>query len=186
MREELVARNVDQPVRRTAWIAGQARVFLRAATEDPGIPRLRAGPGLRAPPRRDRSAASGTTSTSPEGARSSAPAWCASTADSCAARSKSAAGVRALPLVSLTRAALLAARDRQADQRSAAGMLEYVTDWQETGNVFTTRSGRPVQPRNLSRSFDRIVAATGLPKHRVPRPAPHRGHDAQSLGVPCT
>ena len=29
--------------------------------------------------------------------------------------------------------------------------------------MFTTRSGRPVEPRNFSRSFDRIVTAAGLP-----------------------
>jgi integrase len=40
---------------------------------------------------------------------------------------------------------------------------EHVTDWQETGYLFTTRSGRRVEPRNLSRSFDRIVTAAGLP-----------------------
>jgi integrase len=48
-------------------------------------------------------------------------------------------------------------------RRTATGTPKHVTDWQETGYVFTTRSGRPVEPRNLSRSFDRIVTATGLP-----------------------
>jgi integrase len=36
------------------------------------------------------------------------------------------------------------------------------------------RTGRPIEPRNASRSFDRIVAATGLPKiafHDVRRTA---------------
>ena len=80
---------------------------------------------------------------------------------------KSAAGVRALPLVALSCAALPAARDRQTDrqteQRIAAGMPEHVTEWHETGYVYTTRSGRPIEPRSLSRSFDRIVTAAGLP-----------------------
>src|SRR3954454_3158285 len=66
---------------------------------------------------------------------------------------KTAAGVRTLPLVALTRTALLAQRVNQAEQRAAAG-----TDGLESGYVFTTRSGRRVEPRNLSRSFDRIVA----------------------------
>jgi integrase len=29
-------------------------------------------------------------------------------------------------------------------------------DWPETGLVFTTRTGRPVEPRNFGRSFRRI------------------------------
>jgi integrase len=98
---------------------------------------------------------------------------------------KSTAGVRVLPLVPLTRAALLAARDRQTDQRCAAGMPEHVTEWLETGYVFTTRSGRPVEPRNLSRSFERITAATGLPNivfHDLRRTAATM---LKSLGVPA-
>ncbi|MEV5504905.1 tyrosine-type recombinase/integrase [Streptomyces orinoci] len=39
--------------------------------------------------------------------------------------------------------------------------------WDETGYVFTTRTGRPVEPRNLSRSFERIAAAAGLPRIRL-------------------
>ena len=64
-------------------------------------------------------------------------------------------------------------------------MPERVTDWQETGYVFTTRSGRPVEPRNLSRSFDRIVAAAGLPSivfHDLRRTAATM---LKSLGVPA-
>lgn len=33
--------------------------------------------------------------------------------------------------------------------------------------MFTTRSGRPVEPRNLSRSFERIGTDTGLPRIRL-------------------
>ena len=33
--------------------------------------------------------------------------------------------------------------------------------WQDNGLVFTTRTGRPVEPRNLVRSFSRICAASG-------------------------
>ena len=78
-----------------------------------------------------------------------------------------------------------AARDRQTEQRTAAGMPEHVTDWQETGYVFTTRSGRPIEPRNLSRSFDRIVTAAGLPSivfHDLRRTAATM---LKSLGVPA-
>jgi integrase len=34
--------------------------------------------------------------------------------------------------------------------------------WQDTGLVFTTRAGRPIEPRNLVRSFRRICDAHGL------------------------
>jgi len=64
-------------------------------------------------------------------------------------------------------------------------MPERVTDWQETGYVFTTRSGRPVEPRNLSRSFDRIVGAASLPSivfHDLRRTAATM---LKSLGVPA-
>jgi site-specific recombinase XerD len=40
---------------------------------------------------------------------------------------------------------------QQAADREAFGQA-----WQDTGLVFTTRSGRPVEPRNLVRSFRRI------------------------------
>jgi integrase len=72
---------------------------------------------------------------------------------------KTRAGIRVLPLVPPVRAALIAQRDRQAEQRSAAG-----TEWNDTGYVFTTRTERAVEPRNISRSFDRIISNAGLPQ----------------------
>jgi integrase len=83
-------------------------------------------------------------------------------------------------VVSLTREALLAQRERQAEQRAAAG-----DDWADTGYVFTTRTGQPVEPRNVTRSFDRVVAETGLPKiafHDLRRTAATLLKD---LGVPA-
>jgi integrase len=53
--------------------------------------------------------------------------------------------------VTLARAALLARHEKQAADRDAFGRA-----WQDTGLVFTTRSGLPVEPRNLARSFRRI------------------------------
>jgi hypothetical protein len=88
-------------------------------------------------------------------------------------------------MVSLTREALLAQRERQGEQRQAAG-----DDWSDTGYVFTTRTGRPVEPRNVTRSFDRIIAETGLPKiafhgsHAAQgpwRPSPRRSGDPRPL-----
>lgn len=34
--------------------------------------------------------------------------------------------------------------------------------WEETGYVFTTRSGRPIEPRNLYRSLIRVAGTAGL------------------------
>jgi integrase len=51
----------------------------------------------------------------------------------------------------MARAALLARQQKQAADREAFGRA-----WQDTGLVFTTRSGLPLEPRNLVRSFRRI------------------------------
>ena len=56
------------------------------------------------------------------------------------------------------RSALLARQAAQRAQQAEAGDA-----WLETGYVFTTGSGRPVEPRNLARSFERIIRTTGLP-----------------------
>ncbi|MEU2508768.1 site-specific integrase [Streptomyces sp. NPDC007863] len=48
-------------------------------------------------------------------------------------------------------------RMRQNDQRAKAG-----EKWEEGGYVFTTASGRPVEPRNVYRSFTRVAASAGL------------------------
>ena len=53
--------------------------------------------------------------------------------------------------------ALRAHRDRQGFERAAAG-----SDWQACGLVFTTRLGTPIDPRNLLRSWHRLLADSGL------------------------
>ncbi|MEW2498123.1 site-specific integrase [Streptomyces nodosus] len=53
-------------------------------------------------------------------------------------------------------------RLRQAGLRAAAG-----ADWHDSDHVFTTRSGRPIEPRNLYRSFLRISSSAGLPQVRL-------------------
>jgi site-specific recombinase XerD len=48
-------------------------------------------------------------------------------------------------------------RLRQADARAKAGER-----WQESDYVFATRTGRPVEPCNLYRSFTRVAQSAGL------------------------
>ncbi len=64
---------------------------------------------------------------------------------------------RAVPLPAMCIAPLRWHRMRQNDQRARAGER-----WEEGGYVFTTASGRPVEPRNVYRSFTRVAASAGL------------------------
>jgi len=70
---------------------------------------------------------------------------------------KTDAGQRVLPLLPIARDALLDLALWQSDARRRAG-----TCWRETGYVFTTRTGQPVEPRDLARSFQRIARQAGL------------------------
>lgn len=70
---------------------------------------------------------------------------------------KTRAGIRDLPLLGLARTALAA---RQADQE--ADRVRLGSAWTDTGLVFTTRTGRPVEPRNLVRSFVRLCRSSGI------------------------
>jgi integrase len=69
---------------------------------------------------------------------------------------KTQRSIRALPLPDLCARALRKRRSEQAVDRIAAGSA-----WQDTGLVFTTYHGTPIEPRNLARSF------TGSPRARV-------------------
>jgi integrase len=64
---------------------------------------------------------------------------------------KTRAGQRDFPLLDLTRQALEGRAAQQAAHRADMGSA-----WPATDLVFTTRTGRPVEPRNLVRSFRRI------------------------------
>jgi integrase len=64
---------------------------------------------------------------------------------------------RAVPLPALCIAPLRWHRLRQADARAKAGER-----WPESDYVFATRTGRPVEPRNLYRSFTRVAESAGL------------------------
>lgn len=67
-----------------------------------------------------------------------------------------------LPLPELCLAALKIRKRRQDADRDRAG-----DGWIDTGLVFTTRHGTPIEPRNFNRSFDRCVAAARVPRITV-------------------
>jgi integrase len=75
---------------------------------------------------------------------------------------KTRAGSRDLPLIGLAKDALTARLEAQEADRAKLGRA-----WADTGLVFTTRTGRPVEPRNLVRSFARICDDNGIRKIRV-------------------
>jgi integrase len=64
---------------------------------------------------------------------------------------KTHAGQRTLPLLGLARQALAAQATRQAGFRLDMGRA-----WPDNGLIFTSRTGRPIEPRNFARSFRRI------------------------------
>ncbi|MCW8220083.1 site-specific integrase [Streptomyces griseolus] len=69
---------------------------------------------------------------------------------------------RAIPVPLMCVAPLRWQRLRQAKQRHDAGRA-----WQDSDYVFTTRTGRTIEPRNLSRSFERITEDAGLRRIRL-------------------
>lgn len=64
-----------------------------------------------------------------------------------------------LPLPELCVTALKLRCERQAVDREQAGGT-----WIETGLVFTTRHGTPVEPRNFDRSFERRITTADVPR----------------------
>jgi integrase len=66
---------------------------------------------------------------------------------------------RQLPLPATLIAALRAHRDRQAFERQAVG-----THWRESGLVFTTTIGTAIDPRNVLRIWQKLLADIGLPR----------------------
>jgi integrase len=53
-------------------------------------------------------------------------------------------------------------RMRQLQEKLIAG-----SNWQETGLVFTSRLGTPVDPRHVKRYLDPLLKKAGLPHYRV-------------------
>ncbi|MGH3343691.1 MAG: site-specific integrase [Carbonactinosporaceae bacterium] len=74
---------------------------------------------------------------------------------------KSRAARRTLPLFGVVEEAVTEQSRRQAELRQAAGER-----WHETGLVLTTRTGRPVEPRNFYRDFQLACDRTRI--RRVP------------------
>jgi integrase len=69
---------------------------------------------------------------------------------------------RAVALPEVCTKALSEHRRRQLEERLAAG-----SRWQDSGHVFTTPFGAPIDPDNLvKRDYHRITAAAGLGKLR--------------------
>jgi integrase len=67
-----------------------------------------------------------------------------------------------LPLPDLCVTALKIRRTRQDADRARAG-----DRWTDTGLVFTTQYGTPIEPRNFNRSFDRCIRAARVPRITV-------------------
>jgi integrase len=185
MREELISRNVarlatlpsERPNRLQPWSAAESRAFLRAARSDPLYPALvlllvyglRRGEvlGLNW---RDVNLDFGVIRIRQQLFRVSGRLQLGPV--------KTAAGRSDLPLLGIARDALT----RQASLRVVGANSH---EWAARDMVFTTRTGRPVEPRNLARSFERITAKARL--------RPIRLHDLRhtaatllkDLGVPA-
>jgi len=186
MREELVARNVAQlvelpgwePAAITPWSSAEAITFLRAATGDPlaagfvllVLYGMRRGEvlGLRWQDidfetkliriRQQVQRANGELHIGPV---------------------KTKAGNRDLPLLSLVISPLEICRHEQDQDRANLGRA-----WTETGLVFTTRTGRPIEPRNFVRSFTRICDQNGIRKISVHAIRHTTASLLKELGVP--
>ena len=57
--------------------------------------------------------------------------------------------------------ALKTHRVRQLEERLLAG-----NQWRDSGLIFTTRHGKPLDARNVNRQFHKILSAAGLPSIR--------------------
>ena len=74
---------------------------------------------------------------------------------------KTDASARTVPVPLALLGVLARHRALQASEREQAG-----DRWQESGLVFTTRIGTPIEPRNINRHFDQVIAAAAVPRIR--------------------
>jgi len=95
---------------------------------------------------------------------------------------KTSAGKRDLPLLGLTEAALRAQHRRQVEARQAAG-----NEWhgERLGLVFTTSTGRPIEPNNFVRSFQRLCRERGVRIIKVHHIRHTTATMLKNLGVPA-
>jgi integrase len=185
MREELVTRNVARlvtlppanPERRQAWSVDEAHRFLRAARNDPMYPAfvLLLACGLRRGEVlglswQDVDFGNGVIRVTQQLQRVSGRLQLASV--------KTTAGKRELPLLGIARDAL--ARQAEVQVIGAAGH-----EWASHELVFTTGTGRPVEPRNLARSFERIVRSAGIRSIRLHDLRHTTATLLKNLGVPA-
>jgi integrase len=168
-REELIARNVArlvelptwEPVQVVPWSPAEALAFLEVAASDPLYPAfvllllygMRRGEvlGLRW---QDIDADAAMIRVRQQVQRIQGELYIGPV--------KTRAGSRDLPLIGLAKTALNARHAVQEADRTKLGSA-----WTDTGLVFTTRTGRPVEPRNLVRSFARICQDSGIRQIRV-------------------
>jgi integrase len=92
---------------------------------------------------------------------------------------KTRAGRRDLPLLGLADDALMIRRGTQFLDSERLGDA-----WTDTGLVFTTRTGLPLEPRNLNRSFERICDANGIRRIKVHAMRHTAASLLKVLGVP--
>jgi integrase len=93
---------------------------------------------------------------------------------------KTAAGRRHLPLLPIAQSMLDLRRRAQAADRAELGRA-----WQDNGLVFTTKTGRPVEPRNLLRSFRRVCDRNKLRVIKVHHLRHTTATLLKNLGVPA-
>ena len=87
------------------------------------------------------------------------------------------------PLLATAREVLMRQRDKQAVARSAAGK-EWVGPGTNDELVFTTRTGSPIEPRNLYRSFHRILEKNGIRRIKLHELRHTNGTTQKDLDVP--
>lgn len=74
---------------------------------------------------------------------------------------KTARSRRTIAMPAIVAAALRAHRTRQLEERLLAG-----SRWTEAGLVFTSTIGTPLDSRNVTHGFQRVLAGAGLPRQR--------------------
>ncbi len=171
MREELISKNVaalvkmrsSRTAKRKPWTVDEARTFLEAAraTGDPLYPAYVLVPvlGFR------RGEVLGLTwdSVDLDAGEVTVEQQLQRIARQLVhAETKTEASTAVLPLPDICVTALQLRRKAQESTKKAAGEL-----WTDSGFVFTTRYGTPIEPRNFNREFDARSAKAGVRKIRL-------------------